>query len=361
MAERDPWFDNAKMALVTLVVVGHALTLLPDTALNEHLYDFVYAWHVPAFVLVTGYLSRRFDYSRGSLLKLIRTVAVPYLVFETAFALFRIYVGGETLDNLYADPHWPLWYLSALFFWRLLTPLFARLPGRPWLPVSVAVLVSLISGLWAGQTLDLARVFGLLPFFVLGLVATPEHFARLRRPGLRSGAVVVLAAILVLTAYLDRLASTEWLYYRTRYPDLDVGDERAMVTRAAVLVVGTVGALAFLALVPRVGGWFSRLGAATLIVYLFHGFVIKGLEYASYPAWASDAPMLSLVVTVVGAIGLSLALAAPPVASRLERLVDPIGHAQQPIQEAIELHRAADETVEPTPERDRVGSTQLVG
>ena len=26
---RDPWFDNAKMALVVLVVVGHAWTLLP--------------------------------------------------------------------------------------------------------------------------------------------------------------------------------------------------------------------------------------------------------------------------------------------------------------------------------------------
>ena len=31
MASRDPWFDNAKMALVTLVVVGHAWTLLPLT------------------------------------------------------------------------------------------------------------------------------------------------------------------------------------------------------------------------------------------------------------------------------------------------------------------------------------------
>ena len=27
---RDPYFDNAKMLLVTLVVVGHGWTLLPD-------------------------------------------------------------------------------------------------------------------------------------------------------------------------------------------------------------------------------------------------------------------------------------------------------------------------------------------
>ena len=54
-ATRDPWLDNAKMGLVTLVVIGHAWTLLPQTTLNNHVYDFLYAWHVPAFVFVTGY------------------------------------------------------------------------------------------------------------------------------------------------------------------------------------------------------------------------------------------------------------------------------------------------------------------
>ena len=63
--QRDPWFDNAKMALVLLVVVGHAWTLLPKNGLNDHLYDFLYAWHVPAFVFVTGYLSRTFVYKIG--------------------------------------------------------------------------------------------------------------------------------------------------------------------------------------------------------------------------------------------------------------------------------------------------------
>ena len=42
-AARDPWLDNAKMALVTLVVVGHAWTLLPDSGVTAHLYDFLYA------------------------------------------------------------------------------------------------------------------------------------------------------------------------------------------------------------------------------------------------------------------------------------------------------------------------------
>lgn len=111
---RDPWLDNAKMALVTLVVVGHAWVLLPQTPLVAGLYDFLYAWHVPAFVFVTGYLSRGFTWQRRRLWQLVRTVAVPYVLFEAAIALFRVYVGGERLDDLFRDPHWPMWFLAAL-------------------------------------------------------------------------------------------------------------------------------------------------------------------------------------------------------------------------------------------------------
>ena len=126
---RDPWLDNAKMALVTLVVVGHAWTLLPDSGVTEHLYDFLYAWHVPAFVFVTGYLSQKFAYTKVRMWQLFRMVVVPYLVFECAIALFRVYVGGEELNDLFRDPHWPMWYLAALFFWRLLTPIFRPMWG----------------------------------------------------------------------------------------------------------------------------------------------------------------------------------------------------------------------------------------
>ena len=54
---RDPWLDNVKMVLVTFVVIGHALVLVPDDGPNGQIYDFIYAWHIPAFVLVTGFLA----------------------------------------------------------------------------------------------------------------------------------------------------------------------------------------------------------------------------------------------------------------------------------------------------------------
>jgi len=297
---------------------------------------------VPAFVFVTGYLSRSFTWESRRLWHLVRTVAVPYLLFEAAIALFRIHVGGERLEDLFRDPHWPMWYLAALFFWRLLTPVFVRLRGG----LVLAVVISLLAGLWAGDTLDVARVLGLLPFFVMGLKATPERLERLRGRRQQAAAVAVFAAIAVLSGFTDRWASTEWLYYRALYDDLGVSDTRAIITRSVLLVIGTAGAWAFLALTPRVGGWFARMGAYTLVVYLFHGFVVKGAQYAGYEGWAGAHPGPSLALTSAAAVALALLLAWHPVASRLIYAVDPLGYGQRRVGEAMDLTVAgADEGV----------------
>ncbi len=351
---RDPWLDNAKMALVTLVVIGHGWTLLPQTTLNSHVYDFLYAWHIPAFVLVTGYLSRGFTYTSQRFWQLFRTVAVPYVVFECAMALFRIYVGGEELEDLFADPHWPLWYLSALFFWRLMTPIFRPMRGG----LVVALGLSLLAGLWLGDTLDLARVFGLLPFFVLGLKATPESLELLRARRVQVAGVVVLVGIAVLTRWTDRLAATEWLYYRSRYEEMDAGDLEAVVIRLVVIAVGLVGAFAFLALVPRAGGWFARMGAYTLVVYLFHGFVVKGVGYTGFPGWAVDHPDLSLALTSVAGLLLALLLAWRPLASRLQDAVDPFGYAERHTRHAVAISAVV---TEDEPDGPRMPSGGVTG
>jgi fucose 4-O-acetylase-like acetyltransferase len=263
-------------------------------------------------------------------------VAIPYVVFESALALFRIYVGGEHMRDIWQYPHWPMWYLSALFFWRLGTPVFKAMPTYLAVPVSVAI--SLAGGMVAGSTFDFFRICGFLPFFVLGLKASPERLERLRGPWVQQVAVVAFLAIAVATTWMDQLVgTTDWLYYSYGYRDLGVSDVHGVVERAALLVVGLAGALAFFALVPRTRGWFTRMGAATLVVYLFHGFVIKGAEYAGYVSWADSHTSVALCVTTASAAALAMLLAWPPVARVLQHAVDPFGSAEKHVKEAVAL------------------------
>ena len=142
--------------------------------------------------------------------------------------------------------------------------------------------VSLLAGMYAGDTLDMARVLGLLPFFVMGLKATPERLELLRsarEPGARP--LPCSSAIFVLSFWTDSWASTEWLYYRSQYGDLD--DRRPARDADPGGPAGDRDARGLG--VPRAGaagrtGWFTPMGAWTLVVYLFHGFVVKSALYA---------------------------------------------------------------------------------
>ncbi len=304
------------MILVTLVVVGHSWTLVPGIS---GAYDWLYLWHMPAFLVVTGYLSRRFRWTRRHLRRLLTTVVFPYVVFEGLFAIFRYKVGGEQLETLWLVPHWPMWFLAVLAGWRLVTPLLLRVPH----PFVFSIAVSLLGGLVALDYLDGNRALGFLPFFVAGLVLGDDQLERLRSASARKVGLVVLAAGVLVVPWVEYGIGTEWVYYRLSYAELGVHPVEGILTRAALLTVGLAMSFSALAWIPRRGGWFSRLGAASLVVYLFHGFVVKGAAYAGFPAWADDHAVVAVVLDTVVAVALALLLSWRPVHQPLEKLVTP--------------------------------------
>jgi fucose 4-O-acetylase-like acetyltransferase len=323
---RDPFFDNAKLLLVSLVVVGHAWVMMPDAPSSFPAYTFLYAWHVPAFVIVTGYLSRSFRFTRSHLRKLVTTVVAPYLVFETLLAAFRIVIGKESMGSpLYIDPHWPMWYLAVLFLWRLSTPLLLRVPQ----PLVVAVVVSLLGGLVESDVLDVSRATGLLPFFVLGLVMTRDHFDRLAETRVRVWAFAALALAFVVSAFVAKPMNIEWLYWRSSYDAMNAEVWEGLAGRFGMILVAGVLALAALSLMPRSYRWFTPLGAASLVVYLCHGFFVKAAQYAGVGGLVEHDEVTAFVLITGAAVLLALALSATPVAKRLNKLVDPISTATE--------------------------------
>lgn len=350
---RDPWLDNAKMGLIVLVVLGHTWALLPSDATAGHLYDFVYLWHMPAFVFLSGYLSRSWRYSPVKMWQLVSTLLVPYVLFEGALAWFRLQFGGEQLQDLWLDPHFPMWYLLALVVWRLVTPLFRPLPGAFLVAVAVAVGSGFLTGEWMAW-MDLPRILGFLPFFVLGLKTSPEGLEWLRGRFPAVLGVVTFGVIAVLAVNIDRWADTSYLYQRP-YELMDVSDSTAIVTRLLVLAVGLAGTYAWLAVTPRIGGWFAAMGAATMTVYLFHGFAVKGLQYAGFPEWADAHPHLGLLAGTAFALVVALGLAAPPVQRLLNHVVDPFGIAERRVRAAVDLAvvvregEEAEQAAEPEP------------
>ncbi|MET0297883.1 MAG: acyltransferase family protein, partial [Microbacterium sp.] len=56
---RVPFWDNARFACIVLVVLGHAVQRLTyDSDIALGLYLLVYAFHMPAFAIISGYFSK---------------------------------------------------------------------------------------------------------------------------------------------------------------------------------------------------------------------------------------------------------------------------------------------------------------
>ncbi len=318
---RDPFFDNAKFFAILLVVAGHAIDNLRDVHFAHAAYLFVYTFHMPVFIVITGYFSRRFTFSGGKARKLLTNLGVPYVVFETAYSTFHWAVGHAKFEVSLLDPYYLTWFLLALFAWRLSTPVWQQIR----FPVAVAVAVSVLSGMsQLPGTLEMNRVFGLVPFYVLGLFLGPEHFEILKK---RSSAVLGALTLVLGFAFTflvaDRRMATEWVYWRSGNPTLHVDNLVGTGMRLGLLVAAGVLVAAFLSLVPRREHWFTSLGSATLYAYLLHGFVTK---LAGYYGWY-DASALHTVpgVLAVGAAGAALAtlLCTPPVRWAMHWALEP--------------------------------------
>ncbi|MFF1682659.1 acyltransferase family protein [Streptomyces sp. NPDC058256] len=311
--QRDAFFDNAKYLAIVLVAMGHAWEPLKgQSRVLEAAYTVVYAFHMPAFILISGYFSRSFDMRADRLKRLVTGVAVPYVVFEVAYSLFSRWADdnpGQSISVL--DPLYLTWFLAALFVWRLTTPLWKLVRWPLPLALVIAMLASVSPDI--GDDLDLQRVLQFLPFFVLGLFVKPEHFQLVRRREIRILSVPVFAAALVVGWWAVPRMNTGWFYHRDSAQQLGAPWWTGPVMTLALFGCSLLLTACFLSWVPRRKLWVTVLGAGTLYGYLLHGFLVKGGEYWGWfnHAWLHK-PLGEVFVTLVAAAGVTL-LCTPPV------------------------------------------------
>jgi fucose 4-O-acetylase-like acetyltransferase len=317
---RDPFFDNAKFLAILLVVIGHSLVGLREVGVARAAYFLIYLFHMPLFILVTGYLSRNFTFSGGKARKLIVQLGVPYLVFETLYSGYDALAGGNDFELSLLDPYYLTWFLLALFLWRLSTPVWQQIR---W-PLAVAVAISLLSYMTSlpGE-MELHRVLGLLPFYVLGLVLRPAHFELLKHPIARVlGAVALIGALPVAFLVSPHLKAS-WLYWKNSHDSLGVGNVTGTAVRLGLLLIGVVLIAAFLAVVPRRHTWFTKLGATTLYAYLLHGFLVRILKYTGLGDLAFWHSIPGVAAMVVVAVCVGTLLCTQPVVRTLRWLLEP--------------------------------------
>ncbi len=276
--ERVAYLDNARYWVMLLVVLGHSLTQFGTMDSARAVYVWIYAFHMPFFVLISGYTARRYMGDARQVRRIVSTLVVPYLIVETTLQLIERAYTGEPSPMLILSPQWLAWFMAALFVWRLTTPIWRALKY----PITTSIVISLTVGLFElPNVLSLPKILGFLPFYVVGMHMSREWFERLTERSIRIvSATVLIVAFLICYRYSAGW-ETDWLLWKQRYDEapLSATPLEGITQRAELLVVGFVLTFAALSLIPKRRSITTQLGGRTFYCYLLHGYVIVFLNF----------------------------------------------------------------------------------
>jgi fucose 4-O-acetylase-like acetyltransferase len=327
---RVPFWDNARFVAVTLVVIGHGiqrLTADSDNALVVYL--FIYAFHMPAFAMISGYFSKASPPGSRQMKKVLTDILLPYMIMETIWTVVQFLVEGKREFNP-TNPSWTLWFLLALGIFRLILPYLALLR---W-PLLIAVIASVGVGYFdnVDSTFSLSRAIGILPFFVLGWKVRQwgvvDRWGAAERVTwwVRAGAVVVLAGWLaVVIAFIGPFRTIDlrfWFFYDDSYRGLGEDQWWAGLVRLGLIGLAVLLSTAFFALIPRSETWITLFGQATMYIYLLHSFLLYPIRETGVLADEHSSAMWLLSMILAG-VAISIALASPVIRTVFRPIIEP--------------------------------------
>ncbi len=329
-AARVPFWDNARFACITLVVLGHAvqrMTYDSDAALT--LYLVVYAFHMPALAVISGYFSKSDPPGRRQMSRVLTDILLPYVIFETLWTLTKWLVEGTANPNP-TKPSWTLWFLLALGLFRLVLPYLALLRWPLLWTAVISIGVGYLPNI--DSTLSLSRTLGLLPFFSLGWwLREPDVVARARLLERRPWWAVVAAvaafagAAALAWSFIDAWRDVNlrtWMFYDDAYAVLGGTEWWAGGVRIVLMLCALVLMASFFLLLPRGEQWWTHFGQYTMYVYLLHSFVLypfreSGVLRGLDPTW------VWLPIVCIASVVVAMALATKPVRTVFRPLVQP--------------------------------------
>lgn len=297
---RDALFDNMKAILIVLVVIGHlTVNVCKQSAVFCTVYYFIYLFHMPAFAFVTGYFSKNEEKCRNTAIK---KYLVPYFVFcillQVESRILNIGVGRNLGFNL-LYPHWGMWYMIALFWWKLFLKDLVKI--RWILPMSIVV--SILSGFSREISvfLGIGRAVNLLFFFLLGYYCTKEKIEKIRALPKVFGVIAValtggIAYVMVNILQWDR----QFLYMKKYY--FKGNEMQEILGRVSVFIFASLMIFGLINLCSGKKRWFTHLGTNSVGIYITHLFIVKIIErfyeFGKMPAYVNGIAILFASIAI---------------------------------------------------------------
>ena len=132
--------DNIKVVLIFLVVFNHliAFQLVKVDMVVRYVWYGITIFHMPAFIFISGYLSKK----PQDVLKNVKNLLIPYILGYSLTWYAYIWTGRSMDYELLRPSGTVMWYVLALFIYRLTIEALGK--------IRFIVPLSIVFALWAG-------------------------------------------------------------------------------------------------------------------------------------------------------------------------------------------------------------------
>ncbi|MGU8635869.1 acyltransferase family protein [Clostridium perfringens] len=306
---RNYLIDNSKGLLIFLVVLGHSLEFIrKDYEVARLLYVFIYEFHMPVFVFISGYLSKNVEKGR---INAVRNFLTPFLLFNIIWNLITLvgplFLRGEFTELpseqafSFFTPGWALWYIFAMFLWKILLPDLLKFKNIFILSIIAGIFVKL-SGEF-GSYMALSRTITFAPFFLAGYYSSEEKLKRFRKftrfnilNKVPSILILIIGVLIALIFVNYSNIADEFFWADRSYSNFNIEIFTGILLYIAVYIIGFAFVYVFINLMPENQTFLSKIGKNTLSVYFLHTYFIGSILGLTSLMSSNLGKLLALIV-----------------------------------------------------------------
>ncbi len=296
--------DNFKVLLIFLVVFNHiiAFNFVKVDTVVRYVWYAITIFHMPAFIFVSGYLSKK----PQSALKNFKNLLIPYILGYSLTWYSQIWLGRSVDYEILRPTGTVMWYILALFIYRLTIEALGK--------IRFIVPLSILIALWAGTRpefttfLSASRIVVFFPFFVAGYLWKSEYITAVRK--FKGKWVLVPISGVLLWAIPNYMISNEMgvAIFRGNhgYKLCGLTDPEGIILRLLMYLVSFILIYTFLALLPDIKLPLTYVGRHTMGIYFFHYpimIIMNGLYLLQIPEMNNVWVLLGVSLVFVLVLG----------------------------------------------------------
>ncbi|WP_106768436.1 acyltransferase family protein [Paenibacillus faecalis] len=318
----ETFFLNLRFILIVTVFISNAIEPLITRMSGLHtLYMWIYSFHMPLFVLVTGYFAKN-SMEGKTCRKVLFQIAIQYVIFQTLYSLLdTFFFHVDDIHRSFFAPYLLLWFLFSHACWRLLLLMLGKFSaGQQLLFAAIFGILAgylPIEGVW----LSLSRTFVFFPFFLIGYHFSFDIFALRFHSWIKRAAAAISVLLFIGFGLWGNNLPAGWLYGSMTYAELGQQMWYAGLFRIAIYALQLTASAAFLAFVPMTSGKITELGRRTVYVFLLHGIIIRFMASSSF--YESITNIGGAVLLITAAILCTILLAQPGVKRLFQPIIEP--------------------------------------